>query len=348
MDLHNTRERLATYHQASQQLNSWFTGALSLSFLRAAIDSGVLAIMDQPRTVQDIASHLHRAETWVSELCQTLYVLQIFEYNDGLYYLSSDYTCLLDPNAPLSLIDTLGAFEVFIREMEHIFSTRRPYAHLSTEDQLKVAKGKWGVPSSTLARDAFQQFSAQMPEVLDIWNTDAKHLELGCGAGRDLLCTASLYPKLEVTGVDINPATLSHVRRDAQGLGLSERVNLIHADARTLDYQEAFDTVSWSQIFFSTETRKSTLEVSHRALITGGYLLLPIQHDLSSHMDQLRASGNGLPLLLKHIYRSWGINLQNPNDIRREAEQVGFEFVRLVSVPYYFAMLLRRPNAMNN
>jgi hypothetical protein len=271
VDLHESGARLETYSQAGQRLNTWFTGALSLAFLHAAINSGILAIMDQRRTIQDIANHLQLEEPWVLELCQALYVLNIFDYKDKAYSLSSDYTCLLAPDAPLSLTDTLDLFEVLIREMERMFSPKRAYADVLSEDQLKVAKGKWGDPSSTLARHAFQQLGVHMPEVIDIWNTPAKHLELGCGAGRDLLCVASLYPEVEVTGVDINADVLFHVKREAQKIGLIERVNLIHADARTLDYQEAFHTVLWSQIFFPRDMRKSTLEVSHRSLKPGGY-----------------------------------------------------------------------------
>jgi len=343
MELNKAGERLETYNQAGQRLNTWFAGALSLSFLQAAINSGVLAIMDQPRTVQDIAHHLQLEEPWVRELCQALYMINVFDYKDNVYYLSSDYACLLAPDAPLSLPDTLDLFEVFIREMAHMFSPKRTYADVLPEDQLKVAKGKWGAPFSTLTHHAFQQLGAQMPEVIEIWDTHAKHLELGCGAGRDLLCMASLYPEVEVTGVDINADALVHVKREAQNLGLSERVNLLQADARTLDYQEAFHTVLWSQIFFPRDTRKSTLEVSYRALKPGGYLLLPLQHDLSHATDQMRALGNGLPLLLKLIYTHWELNPRNTDAIRKEAEQEGFEFVRLVSVPYYFVMLLRKP-----
>jgi SAM-dependent methyltransferase len=343
MNLNESRRQLETYNQAGQRLNTWISGALSLSFLRAAINSGVLAILDQPHTIQDIASRLHLEEPRVLELCQALYVLNIVDCYDNTYSLSADFTCLLAPDAPLALSDTLGVFEVFIREMEHIFSPQRSYTQLPIEDTLKVAKGKLGNPASTLARYAFQQLCAQMPEVMTIWNTHAKHLELGCGVGRDLLCIAALYTKAYVTGVDINADALFHAQRDAENLGLSKRVKLIYADVLALEYHEEFHTVSWSQIFFPIDLRQSTLTVSYRSLKPGGYLLVPLQYDLSSTKEQLRASDKGLPLLVQLIYKYWGLNPRDTHGIRTEAEQAGFEFVRLVSVPYHFVMLLRKP-----
>jgi ubiquinone/menaquinone biosynthesis C-methylase UbiE len=343
MDLQAYGEQLERYNRAGQPLHTWVAGALSLSLLRAANASGLLAMMEQPRTIQDIARHLHLEEPWVRDLCQALYGLNIMDCQDEMYRLSSDLACLLAPDAPLSLADTLGIFEVLMREMEDIFTPKRTYAQLSSEDQLKVSKGKWGTPFSPLVRHAFQQLGAHMPEVMEIWNAQAKHLELGCGAGRDLLCLAISYPKVYVTGVDLNADALLHVQQDAESLGIIERVNLIQADVRTLEYQEEFHTILWSQIFFPLETRKSTLGVSYRSLKPGGYLLLPVQPELPNSTEQLRAAGKGLFLLLRLIYKYWKLNPLTTGDIRKEAEQEGFEFVRRVSVPYHLFMLLRKP-----
>ncbi|HEY5865734.1 MAG TPA: methyltransferase domain-containing protein, partial [Candidatus Tectomicrobia bacterium] len=291
------------YTQASQQLHAWLSGALSLSFLRAVVNSDVLAILHQACTIQDIASHLHLEEAWARELCRALYALNIVDCYDNTYVLSHDFTCLLHPDAPLSLSDTVGIFEVFSREMEHIFAPQRSYAQLPLEATLKVARGKLGNPASALARYAFQQLSAQMPEVMALWNTDTQHLELGCGVGRDLLCLAASYPQVYVTGVDINADALLHAQREAENLEVSNRVTLIQADALTLKYHEEFHTVSWSQIFFPLDSRHSALEVSHRSLKPGGYLIVPLQYDLSSTQEQWRAAEQRLPLLLQLIYR---------------------------------------------
>lgn len=343
MEPQDYHRQLETYHRASQRLHTWASGALALSLLRAALHSGALRMLQQPRTVPEIARQIGLEDSWAHELCDALYALHICERHDDTYVLAADFAALLAADAPLSVADTLGFFDVFVQDMAHTFTPPYGETHLSTQEQLQIAKGKWGTPVSPLARQAFQHLAAQMPEVIALWNAPARHLEVGCGAGRDLLCLATLYPQVHVTGVDVNAAALAYVEREAQALGLPERVSITHADIQDLSYDAEFHTILWSQIFFPRASRTRTLEVVYRALRPGGYLLLPLQHEIGRDTEQLRASPLTLAVLLQLVYRHWGLNPLPTTAIQQEAEAAGFTWVRLVTAPYYFLMLLRKP-----
>lgn len=332
-----------TYQRASQRVYSWMTGALSLSFVEAALHSGVLDLLQHPCTMQDIARHLQCDEAWAGQLCQALYALHVIDRQEDTSGLSADFACLLAPDTPLSLADTLGIYAALRRTTERLFDPPQPYAQLPASEQLRIAKGKWGAPVSPLARYAWQHVGLQMPELLAIWSTQSKHLEVGCGVGRDLLCLAAVYLHLQVTGVDTNAEALAHVAHEAHALGLAERVTLQHADIRTLTYAEEFHTVFWSQIFFPQATRQATLQVVHRALRPGGYLLVPLQPALPPDVERWRESTVPLPLFLQLLYRSWDLNPLTAVAIRQEAAAAGFVFMREASAPYHMLMLLQKP-----
>jgi cyclopropane fatty-acyl-phospholipid synthase-like methyltransferase len=182
---------------------------------------------------------------------------------------------------------------------------------------------------------------AAMPEVRSIWERGGLHLELGCGAGRDLLHIAALYPKVTVVGVDLSGEALEEAMKQAHALGVADRVQVQQRDARSVTDLARYDTVVWSQMYFPPEARAETVRVARRALKSGGYLLLPLQGDPPASLDALRTPAGQQIALSRLVFRSWGLRWYSTQEVRTEMEQTGLEVVRVVPHPRTDYMLLR-------
>ena len=65
-----------------------------------------------------------------------------------------------------------------------------------------------------------------MPEIQAIWLAGGQHLEVGCGAGNNLLSILATYPAVRAVGVEIDATTIAEAGRRATVLELTSRVEL--------------------------------------------------------------------------------------------------------------------------
>lgn len=312
------KARVAAFWQASNTLNQWLQGAFALSLLRASLEAGILEAALEWHSAAEIASSTGLDIEIVEDVCQALLQLDILGSENGRFRLSPSFLVLMAPDAPQTLANWLGINGVYIRTLADCHKEREPYQALAADDIATVARGAWGLPSSAQALVSFAEVDASIPEVRSVWQRGGRHMELGCGVGRDLLRIAVSYPKVTVTGVDLNHELLEEVSAQARSLGLADRVQVRCCDARRIEDVGTYDTIVWSQLFFPPEARAETIRAAFRALRSGGYALLPLLKD--SPVSRL-------------IYRRWGLPYFRPEEIRAELEQAGFEFVRLVAHP---------------
>lgn len=323
------KSQLNEYWKAMNILNEWEQAACALALLRASLDAGILNVTREQCSVTEIASTTDLEVDIVSDLCEGLLQLGVLESSNGKLMLSPPFLVLTASDAPQSLANWLADNSIFIQVLEECYTDQKPYQSLPPDDIVTVAKGAWGLPSSPQALASFAELDAFIPEVQELWQHGGLHMELGCGAGRDLLRIAISYPKVTVVGVDLSREVLDEVSAEARSLGIADRVQVRCCDARQIDEVGIYDTIMWSQIFFSPETRKQTTHVAIQALKPGGYLLLPLANNYSP-MDRL-------------VLRHWRLSYFNPGEVREELEQADFEFVRLVNHPRIDYMVARSP-----
>jgi SAM-dependent methyltransferase len=333
--------QLKAFAAAGHMLNQWYLGAQALALLRAASDAGVLMAARETCSVATLASVTGLNPAWVADLCWALFGLGVLDGGEGGFRLSPDFLRLTDPGAPQTLANTLGTQAARIRALTRCCAASGSGGDLPEEDALTVALGIWGLPSSPAALGSFGAVDAGMPEVRVLWEQGALHLELGCGAGRDLLHIAVLYPKVTVVGVDLCREALEEVRRQAHVLGIADRVQLQHRDARSVGDLALYDTVVWSQMYFPPEARSETARVAHRALKPEGYLLLPLQAEPPATPAALRTPGGQQVALLRLVYRVWGLGWYSAQEVQAEMEAADFEVVRVVPHPRTNYMLLK-------
>lgn len=328
---HDLKSRVDEFWKANEPLNEWLHGAFALALLRAALGAGVLEAARERHSLDEIASTTGLDVDVAADVCDGLTKLGVLENSDGGFRLSPSFLVLTAPDAPQTLANWLGINGVYIRTLEECSKDHRSYQELTADEIVKVARGAWGLPSSPLAMASFAEVDASFPEIRDVWRRGGKHMELGCGVGRDLLRIAVSYPKVTVTGVDMNREVLDEVTAQARSLGLADRVHVRYCDARRIDDVSVYDTVVWSQLFFPPEARADTARVAFRALKPGGYVLVPLLKDSP---------------VFRLIYRCWGLRYFRPEEVRAELEGAGFEFVDLVSHPRMDYLVVQSPAAV--
>lgn len=319
---------LNEYWDAMEILRQWEQAALALALLRASWDAGIIDVTREQRSVSEIAAATEVEVDVVSDLCEGLAQLGILENSTGIYRVSPPFQLLTGPDAPMTLGNWFGGLDVDIKALEACHTEQKPYQSLSSDETVSIAKSAWGLPSSPLALASFAELDAAIPAVRKMWQCGGLHMELGCGAGRDLLRIAVSYPNVTVVGVDRSRAVLDEVSAQARSLGIADRVQVRCCDARRITETATYDTIMWSQMFFPKETREETACVALRALKPGGFVLLPLCTDCPT---------------VRLIFRHWGIDILSPDGVRRLLVQTGFQSVEVIAHPRLDYMIARSP-----
>jgi SAM-dependent methyltransferase len=312
----------------------------AMALLRVAVETGFLSAAAEPHTSTEVAAATALPDELASDLCAALHAFEILERDGRHYHLSDSVRALLSSDAPQNINNTLALSETYACLLRQAFANH-PVTP-GPEQHLTLSKGIWGLPTSSIALASFADVDQVMPEVRDLWTRGARHLELGCGAGRDLLHIAVLYPATSVVGVDVDALSLEEVRRAAVDLGIQNRVEVRLADARDFVDHGGFDTVTWSQMFFQIDARPGAIATIRRVLKPDGYLIMPIQHERPEAEKALRTVQGKRLALMKVLYRSWGCGSITSEAARAELEMAGFRCIRVVPhqrTPYMLMQL---------
>jgi 2-polyprenyl-3-methyl-5-hydroxy-6-metoxy-1,4-benzoquinol methylase len=72
----------------------------------------------------------------------------------------------------------------------------------------------------------------------------ARVADVGCGAGWSSIAIARAYPKVRVTGFDVDEPSIALARANAIGAGVADRVNFVTRDVADLDVSDRFELVT--------------------------------------------------------------------------------------------------------
>lgn len=329
----------AAFAAGTELVSRFALGAQAVGLMQAALEAGLLAAGETPATPETLASRTGLPARMVQEACTALHALEIFDKQGDHYRTRPGVQALLHPDAPQTLANMLAqgsAMMAMLRRALH------PTPSPTEEERLAIACGIWGLGSSPAALESFLAADREMPEVRALWLRGARHMELGCGAGRDLLRVAVPYPATSVVGVDVDPLALAEVERQARDLGIQDRVALRLADARDIEEVASFDTILWSQPFFPSGSRAATMEAIRRALKPDGYLITPLQRARPASDEALCSAAGRQISLSAVVFTSWGLAWRSEGEVRQEVEAAGFRHIRTVAHPRTPFMLLQR------
>ena len=343
MDREVHEEDFRRYQAAGRMFHEWASGARALALLRGALSSGVFDATRTPSTVGEISAATGVDEARVADLCLALEAHGVFEREGDSYLLSEQFGVLASPDALQSLPNLLTKERVLERALEGAASPGGPYTALSTEDVLAMAVGTGMRPSSPTTQAFWgSAVAGTMPELHGLWEGGARHLEIGCGAANALLGVLATHPRLSAVGLEIDGGTIAEARRRAEELGVAERFELRHTDARELEEQTSFDTAQWSQQFFPAGGRQEVLARAFRALKPGGYLYTPMFGEAPGSVEALREPAGRSYALDRLVYGSWGVPVSSAEELRVELEAAGFEVVRTTPPPPFNPLTVSR------
>lgn len=338
-------QRLQAYAAANSTVNGWIAGAQALAILRATLSSGIFDAARTPRTAIEIATTTGTDAVTVVDICLALEAHGMFDRDGERYALSPDFALLASPDVVQSLPLHLDGATVMIGALERAATPTEPYPVLSVSDHLKMAHWAAALPTSPLMQAFVSAMAAAMPEIGAIWEAGGRHLELGCGVGSLIVRPLAAFPRLRVVGIELDAGVLDEARRYAATLGVTDRVEWRHGDVRDLREEAAYDTMLWSQQFFTGESRPTVLAVALQALKPGGYLIAPILvDDAPADTDTLRTPMGRAYTVNKLVYGHWGLPMMTLPALRAEAEIAGFVVVRMVQTDFGVRyLLLQRP-----
>ncbi len=354
--------QLRGYIAASGPLKSWITGARALALLTGAADSGVLNLLREPSNPAEVAAATGMTPQSVVDLCLALEAHGIVRREGEYYQLTPEFHLLTAPDAALPLPKVLRQVGIITSTLEQLAPSDTTYTTMPGEDVLAMAEAAGISATSSTPHIAPRVMADAMPEVHATWETEARHLEVGCGVGNSLLGVVLSFPKVTAVGIEIEALTASEARRRASLLGIHDRIEVRQMDASDLRDEMVFDTIQWSQYFFPTPSRQIVLSAIHRALKPGGYLFMPwigsISDDtapsrravLGLGLRVMRSRGLFLPYLmdllgdtparrtgerrygalLRLIFGRWGVPVRTVAELRSEVESAGFQVLRVI------------------
>jgi SAM-dependent methyltransferase len=216
------------------------------------------------------------------------------------------------------------------------------YANLSPDEMLAFARGDSVNPASPLR---YGLSFLSHPDLQRIYAAGARHLELGCGVGGNLLTLLNTYPLITAVGVELDAALLKVARQRAAELGVADRVEWRQGDARDIADEATFDTLAWSQYYFPAESRAATLAAAFRALKPGGYLLSSMLPAPPASEEERIGPAGRVYAITRLLYGSWGVPVRDEAELRAAVEAAGFTFVQFLESPQRRRLLARRSPA---
>jgi len=326
-------EQLRHYLEVAAPLAEWIAGTQALAVLEAATTSGLLDAAREPVTPEALAAVTGRDPERVRLLCVALDAHGVFERDGSCYRLSEFGRTLADPGAPLALSARLTGTRATVRRLARVVDVdpTRPVA--APPDALALMQSVGVSPLSPLSRATVDYLRQVLPELAERWADTARHLELGCGVGNDLLTVVTGFPRVTAVGVEIDPPTAAEARRRAHGLGVADRVEVRCTDAADLVEEAAFDTAQWSQAFFRQERRQDAVRALHRVLRPDGLLYVPVVEPPPEESEELHSRRGRLDAIRQLLLASWGVPRHSVDEATRELTDAGFQVLRHVPVP---------------
>ena len=258
---------------AQERLAALSTPMWTLAALAASVESGLVAALDEPREVGELAQRTGLPVAVASALVDVLATMDLAERIGEHWVAGAELE-------PVMREPRLGVLRDDLRttllQGLALFTTARVEPHAlggwrHVDEDLLQAQGR--VSASVVPMLANVLFP-HVPGLVDrLEGGSGAFLDVGAGVAAVSIAMCRQYPALRAVGLEPASAPLALARRNVAAGGLEDRVELRAQRVEELDDEEAFD-VAWLPVsFLPNDAVAIALTTVHRALRPGGLLL---------------------------------------------------------------------------
>jgi SAM-dependent methyltransferase len=260
---------------------------------------------------------------------------------------------LLDPDASDTVAGTMLSLVAGLAQVPRLVESFRtgigiPYADYGPDEVEGQAMGSRPVYPREVAG-----WFAVVPRLAErLTGEGARVLDIGCGAGWSSVSIAHAYPRVQVDGVDLNPASVVDAQQLAEAQGVADRVRFEVRDAATLS-GAGYHAACMFEMLHDLARPVEALVSARRALGPDGVLLVaeePVGDAYAGRADEAERRHYGwsllhcLPASMTEPGSAATGTLMRPDAVRACGRAAGFATVEVLPVESeVFRLYLMRP-----
>lgn len=307
---------------AQECIASLSTPSWTLAALAASVESGLVAALDEPREVGELADVTGLPVEVVLALVDLLATMDLAERIGEHWVAGAELEPAMHEPHLARLRDDLRT--TLLQSLALVTTARvEPHAlgrWTHTDEQLLQAQGRLSAGVIALLADVL---FPHVPGLLDRLRSDSgAFLDVGAGVAGVSIAMCRHYPAIRAVGLEPASAPLALARRNVAAAGLNDRIELRDRGVEELGDEAAFDVAWLPGSFLPADTFAVALSTVHRALRPGGLLLTGT---LDPTGDDAEAAVTRLRLTL------WGGGIVAPDDVVAMVESAGY--VDVTAVP---------------
>ena len=258
---------------AQERIAALSTTTWTLAALAASVESGLVAALDEPREVGDLAERTGLPAAVAAALVEVLGTMELAERIGERWVAGAE----LEPAMREPLLGLLrDDLRTTLLQSMDLVATARHEPHAlggwrHTDEDLLQAQGRVSAGAVELLTGVL---FPHVPGLLDrLGSGSGAFLDVGAGVAAVTIAMCRHFPSVRAVGLEPAHVPLALARRNVAGAGLEDRVELRDQRVEELADEQAFDVAWLPSSFLSTETLAIALTTVHRALRPGGLLL---------------------------------------------------------------------------
>ncbi len=319
-------------------------GALEM----AAVDIGdrlgwYRALADAPATASQLAERTITAPRYAREWLEQQAVTGLLTIDDdGRFALpTAAAEVLTDRHSLMYLAPIARMFAAAARQLPALLEAYRSGGGVSWEELGADARESQADMNRPWYESALPGALAAVPRVHDALSRPEAHaLDVGCGAGWSSIALAHAYPKLRVTGWDIDAPSVESARANAREGGVADRVRFERGDASELP-EHSFDLAFAFECVHDMPQPVEVLAAVGRSLRPGGALIVmdeAVGEQFTAPGDDLERLMYGFSLLvclpdgMSHRPSAATGTVMRPSTLARYAQEAGFRDMTVLPI----------------
>lgn len=297
--------------------------AWAFAALCAAAESGMLVLLNEPRTAAQAAKHSGIPLNVTQCMLEVLASLGVVQIDADRFSITPALASMASPPEDASFL--AGLRSKYLQSWHFVDSAVRKEISVGWHYTDPVILQSQGFASGAIAQQAMVQLLMSLPGLMPrLMLPSATFLDVGIGVGAISIGACRALANLHVVGLEPQDAPLAEARRNIAAAGLTDRIELRKQFVQDMTDNEAFDMAFFPQMFMPDEVVKLGLKKIWQALRPGGWVNVSV---ISKGGMELEATVSRL------VDTLWGGDGRVPGRVEEMLMEAGFIAVQAYPVP---------------